>query len=224
MTTMSWVAPVSDRAARAHAQKNCLSIILAVASLVTPELSAENRERMGRLRAAALRIADLLNDDLDETANDAVADEIDVERLFSAVCGSLRDRADAAHVALVVKCQGGCVRGVERDLHEALFNLIANALEATPPGRAVFVDADAAADGGHSWTIHDSGAGMKQEVVDQIGMPHRKVRPGGSGLGVALASAVVHKLGGTLEYDSDVGRGTTVAIRLPREARIEVSR
>jgi two-component system phosphate regulon sensor histidine kinase PhoR len=224
MTTMSWVAPVSDRAARAHAQKNCLSIILAVASLVAPELSESDRERMARLRAAANRIADLLNEDLDETANDATTGEVDVERLFSVVCGSLRDRADAAHVALVVKCHGGHVRGVERELHEALFNLIANALEATPPGRAVFVDADLTPDGGHLWTIHDSGPGMKREVFDHIGTPHRKVRPGGSGLGVALASAVVAKLGGTLEYDTAPGRGTTVAIRLPREARVELPR
>lgn len=220
MTTMSWAVPVSDRAARAHAQKNCLSIILAVAALVAPELSEVNRERMERLRAAAHRIADLLNDDLDETANDATMDEVDVERLFSVVCGSLRDRADAAHVALVVKCQGGHVHGVELELHEALFNLIANALEATPAGRAVFVDADTTNDGGQRWTIHDSGRGMNREVVDQIGIPHRKFRPGGSGLGVALATAVVNKLGGTLEYDSGLGRGTTVTISLPNDSGV----
>ena len=224
MSTMSWVEPVSDRAARAHAQKNCLSIILAVAALVTPELGGANRERMDRLRAAAHRIADLISDDLDETANDVSSGEVDVESLFSVVCGSLRDRADAAHVALVVKCHGGHVRGAEQELREVIFNLIANALEATPAGRAVFVDADATPDGGQLWTIHDSGPGMDREVVDQIGIPHRKVRPGGSGLGVALARAVVDKLGGKLEYESAVGRGTTVAIRLPRDPRVELAR
>jgi signal transduction histidine kinase len=224
MTTKSWVAPVSDRAARAHAQKNCLSIILAVASLVEPELSDVNRERMARLRAAALRIAELLTDDLDETVRAAATADIDVERLFSDVCGALRDRADAAHVTLVVRSHGGCVQGVELELHEALFNLIAKALEATPPGQAVVVDAEATEDGGQLWTIHDSGAGMVQEVVEHIGVPHRKVRPGGSGLGVALASAVVNNLGGKLEYDSGLGRGTTVTIRLPHDPREQLTR
>jgi signal transduction histidine kinase len=217
MTTKTSVAPVSERAARAHAQKNCLSIILAVASLVAPELTGPSRERLERLRAAALRIATLLRDDLDETANDAATDVVEVESLFSVVCGALRDRADAAHVALVVKCHGGRVHGVELELREVLFNLIANALEATPPGRAVFVDADLTPDGGHHWTIQDSGKGMKTEEIEQIGVPHRSFRPGGSGLGVALAQSTVAKLGGTLRYESGLGHGTTVIIDIPRD-------
>jgi len=198
MTTTTWVAPVSDRAARAHAQKNCLSIILAVAALIGPELTSPNRERLGRLRTAALRIAELLDNDLDldESANDATTDVVEVERLFSVVCGALRDRADAAHVALVVKCHGGQVRGLELELREVLFNLIANALETTPPGRAVFVDADVTPEGGHHWTIQESGEG--------------------TGLGVAHARATVTKLGGTVRYDSALGRGSTVTITIPR--------
>jgi signal transduction histidine kinase len=219
MTTMMLVPPVSDRAARAHAQKNALSIILAVASLVAPELSEPGRERLERLRAAAKRIAELLNDDLDETVSGEAMDEVDVQNLFAVVCGALRDRADAAHVALVVDCHGGHLRGYEPELREALFNIIANALEATPPGRAVYVDADVTPEGGHLWTIHDSGKGMRREVIDQLGIPHRTTRPGGSGLGVALARAVVTKLGGTLRFHSGRGRGTTATIWLPRDGK-----
>ena len=89
--------PVSESAARAHEQKNCLSIILAVASLVTPELSDGTRERMERLRAAAHRIRDLLNADLDESGEGGR--DIEVRRLFDAVCEGLRDRAEAAACA-----------------------------------------------------------------------------------------------------------------------------
>ena len=145
-------------------------------------------------------------------------DEVDVARLFAAVCGALRDRADEAKVTLVVDCRGGRLRAIEDDLREVLFNLIANALEATPAGRAVHVDAGATPDGGQRWAIHDAGAGMNREVIDQLGVPHRTSRPGGSGLGVAVAKEVVSKLGGTLRFDSSPGRGTTATIWLPYEA------
>lgn len=215
MITSVDVAHISDSAARAHEQKNCLSIILAVASLVTPELSDGGRERMERLRAAAHRIRDLLDPDLAETSLDERIGEVDVQRLFDGVCERLRDRAAAAQVALVVDCSGGHVRAVGAELREALFNLIANALEATPAGKAVFIHTDTTPEGDQLWSIHDAGAGMPPDVLDRIGVPHRTFRPDGSGLGVALAKAIIRRHGGSLRFDSVCGRGTTVSIFLP---------
>jgi signal transduction histidine kinase len=191
-----------------------LSIILAVASLVTPELSDGSRERMERLRAAAHRIRDLLNADLDESGDGSR--DIEVQTLFEAVCENLRDRVEAANVELVLDCGGGFIRASEGELREALFNLISNAVEATPPRRSVLIHTEMTADGELVWSIHDSGAGIRREVLDQVGVPHRSFRRGGSGLGVALARAIVHRHGGSLRFDSARGRGTTVTIHLPR--------
>lgn len=207
---------VPASAARAHEQKNCLSIILAVASLVTPELSKEGRERMERLRAAANRMRELLNADLAQSADVA---EVDVEALFSAVCESLRDRAEAAKVPLVVKCEGGTVRAAEADLKEALFNLVSNAIDATPAQRSVFIQTAISATGDHEWRIHDSGVGMHSEMLRQVGIPRRSFREGGSGFGVALARAIIERHGGSLRFDSVCGKGTTVSISLPRDQR-----
>jgi signal transduction histidine kinase len=206
---------VSESAAGAHEQKNCLSIILAVASLVTPELSHAGRERMERLRAAAYRIRDLLDADLDESG-DGISD-IDVHALMLTVCESLRDRAEAAKVDLILECGRGCLRGSWGELREALFNLVSNALEATPPHRSVHINTEITSEGDQIWRIHDSGVGMHREVLEQIGVPHRTFRRGGSGLGVALARAIVNRHGGSLHFDSARGRGTTVTIVLPQD-------
>ncbi len=221
-TTGTTAVPVSDRAARAHAQKNCLSIILAVASLVAPELSGASRQRLERLRAAAMRLTELLNDDLAEEEHTTSVDDIDVAQLFAAVCGALRDRADEVNVRLVVDCRGGRLRGVNEDLREVLFNLIANALEATPAGRTVHVRTCSTPDGGQRWTIHDAGEGMKREMIDQLGVPHRTSRPGGSGLGVAVAKEVVSRLGGSLRFESSE-HGTIATILLPPSSGAQLS-
>jgi signal transduction histidine kinase len=205
---------LSDRAERAHAQKNCLSVVLAVAWLIGPELSRVGRQRLDRLRSAAYRMRDLLDEDLGETAK-AVAVEIDVECFWGHVCEMLRDRAEAAKVTLVVRCRGGRMQGIEKDLREAVFNLAANALEATPPGGAVRVETSVTNDGDQLWTIRDAGEGIDEEVLRQVGVPHRSFRPGGSGLGVAIAHKIVSKLGGSLQFESARGNGTTVTIRLP---------
>jgi signal transduction histidine kinase len=172
---------------------------------------------MERLRAAAHRIRDLLNADLDESG-DGTSD-VDVQRLFDAVCESLRDRAEAANVALVVDCEGGSLRASEAELREALFNLISNAVDATPAHRAVFIHTEITATGDQEWRIRDSGVGMGREILDQLGVPHRSFRRGGSGLGVALARAIVHRHGGTVRFESTRGHGTTVTICLPQAPR-----
>lgn len=215
MITTVDAAGISDSAARAHEQKNCLSIILAVASLVAPELSSGNRARMDRLRAAAYRIRDLIDPELAGHGIDPVVDDVDVHALFDSVCERLRDRAEAAQVRLLVDCTGGHLRAIEGELREALFNLIANAVEATPAGKAVVIHTDTTPEGDQLWSIHDAGVGMPPEVLAQIGVPRRSFRPGGSGLGVALANAVVLRHGGSLRFDSVHGRGTTVTIFLP---------
>jgi signal transduction histidine kinase len=214
-------SPVSANAARAHEQKNCLSIILAVASLVTPELSPQGRERMQRLRAAAHRMRDLLNADLDESG-DGTGD-VEIEHLFETVCESLRDQAEAADVRLIVDCGGGVLRASESELREALFNLVSNAVAAAPPKSSVLVETEITDAGEHRWYIQDRGVGMCPEVLDQIGVPHRSFRQGGSGLGVAIARAIIERHGGTLRFESVSGRGTTVTICLPREQRQPMS-
>lgn len=105
-----------------------------------------------------------------------------------------------------------------RRLKEALFNLVANALEATPRGGSVQIRIDER-EGAISLSVTDSGRGMPKEVLERLGTPFFTTREQGTGLGVALARSVFVQHGGTLEYASVEGRGTTALARLPARAR-----
>jgi signal transduction histidine kinase len=115
----------------------------------------------------------------------------------------------------VANAESSTLRGDRADLKEALFNLTANAIEATPPGGAVFIDAGLTAQGQHVISVQDTGSGMETEILRQLGAPRRTFRANGSGFGVAVAVEAVHAHGGLVRFDSTPGRGTRVTMWLP---------
>jgi signal transduction histidine kinase len=206
-------------AARTHAQKNCLAVVLAIAQIVAPEVPPPLRERLKRLHDAARRALDLFNDDLQEVrirSHRGAPASIDVEGLMKAVCADLRDLAEARNVALVMNCGGGALDGDGPSLREALFNLVSNAVEATPAGHPVYVDTAVGSDEDQLWVVTDVAGGMPAQLLERTGDLVPSTRVGGSGFGIALAKRVINDHGGTISFDSRAGEGTTVSIHLPR--------
>lgn len=220
-----------SRAALAHAQKNDLSIISAVAELVETELSQPAQQRFARLKAAIARIAALIDQDLRQELKGHAARSqpalVPVDDLVDRVHDRLRDRAEAACVTLIVDPGGGTVLGDASALVEMLFNLVANAIEATPPGGTVFVTTLVDERGDQIWTIRDRGSGMRPEILRQLGTLGRTSRRGGSGFGVGLAAAIAYDHGGELVFDSVPGAGTLVQVTLhgaSHDARADLPR
>jgi len=121
----------------------------------------------------------------------------------------------AVHAGVTLRREGDAeVEGDARRLREALFNLVANALEATPRGGDVQVQIGER-HGVVLVAVRDSGRGMPKEVLARVGTPFFTTREQGTGLGVALARAAFVQHGGTLEYASAEGQGTTAMGTLP---------
>jgi signal transduction histidine kinase len=113
------------------------------------------------------------------------------------------------------------VMGNETRLAHVFFNLLANAVQATPPGDAfhheIHVSAGSDAHGNALVQIRDTGAGINEEHLSRIFEPFFTTRPvgAGSGLGLAICHGIVTAMGGRITVESVVGRGTTVRITLP---------
>jgi signal transduction histidine kinase/ABC-type phosphate/phosphonate transport system substrate-binding protein len=65
--------------------------------------------------------------------------------------------------------------------------------------------------------IHDTGEGMKPEVMARIFEPFFSTRPGSTGMGLSVCHAIVTSLGGVLRVESEPGVGTRVTVTLPLE-------
>jgi len=127
---------------------------------------------------------------------------------------SLMD-ARAATAGVVLRRRGDAlIEADPRRLKDALFNLVGNAVEATPEGGNVEVVIDRM-DSAARIAVRDSGRGMPPEVLDRLGTPFFTTREEGTGLGVVVARATFAQHGGSLVYSSEPGRGTTAVGTLP---------
>jgi signal transduction histidine kinase len=109
------------------------------------------------------------------------------------------------------------ILGDDRLLQRALRNLLLNAAQAssTAPG-APTVDVKLAAEANRArLTIRDRGPGLPPEIADRLFEPVASGRPGGAGLGLALARRIVLLHGGRLSLANDPGGGAVAEVDLP---------
>ncbi len=204
----------------AHELKNPLTAVKAFAQLgLRNPAEAASHERLGVIEREVTRMQEILRTCLSSTRR------IDLVRRTRVALGPLVSEtllvlsawANGAGVQLLSRGDATVDADPSR-LKEALLNLVANAIEATPPGGEVVVQVQARG-GAAEIVIRDTGRGMPAEILQRMGTPFFTTREEGSGLGVALAHAVIASHGGALRYESEPGMGTTVRATLPGGAR-----
>ncbi len=106
-------------------------------------------------------------------------------------------------------------------LMQVVSNLLSNACKYSSPGSAVKI---ALSDAGIDWRISvtDTGPGISEDQRDQVFEKFSQVRPTdgkprvGTGLGLSIVKAIVERHDGRIDFESDVGCGTTFFVDLPK--------
>ncbi|PYS85100.1 MAG: hypothetical protein DMF67_02265 [Acidobacteria bacterium] len=108
------------------------------------------------------------------------------------------------------------IMGDGSELREVLVNMIFNAVDAMQEGGLITLAAEEA---GSSVTISisDTGCGMSEEVRSRVFDPFFTTKgKAGLGLGLAVSYGIISRHEGTIDVESEVGRGTTFRITLPK--------
>jgi PAS domain S-box-containing protein len=119
------------------------------------------------------------------------------------------------------------------EFETALVNLVINARDAMPQGgnvtvqaRNVFVDDGATKGDFVAIKVSDTGTGIPDDVLAKIFDPFFTTKPigKGTGLGLSQVHGFVHQAGGTIAVDSELGKGTSFTVCLPRSTAALTSR
>ena len=117
------------------------------------------------------------------------------------------------------------IRTDASELETALLNLVINARDAMPDGGTVTISARNVVPDDTLLTgefvaidVADTGLGIPSDVVDRIFEPFFTTKPigKGTGLGLSQVHGFAHQAGGTVKVASELGKGTTFTILLPR--------
>jgi two-component system, OmpR family, phosphate regulon sensor histidine kinase PhoR len=155
------------------------------------------------------------------------AHELNAAELVRDVWSGFNERAAARRVAFVPPAAAVDVLADPGGLRQVLSNLLDNALRYSRDGgriEVVIAPPQASVRGTHPLVtieVRDDGAGIPTDALPRIFERFYRVDPsrsradGGTGLGLAIVKHLVERMGGDVAAGSELGKGTTIRIRLP---------
>jgi signal transduction histidine kinase/ActR/RegA family two-component response regulator len=148
---------------------------------------------------------------------------VSVAELLKDACEMTRPRWESRsefspiRFALHADCKA-FVKGDPVELREVLVNMIYNAVDAMPSGGEVRVSSQENRDR-VVVSISDTGTGMGPEVKQRLFDPFFTTKgKAGTGMGLAVSFGIIRRHEGTIDVESEPGRGTTFKISLPKVA------
>ena len=206
------------------------------------EMMVDNAPRFGtekvldplrRVLRAGRHLLALINDILDLSKIEAgkmdfQMEDVPIEPLIDDVVGTVMPMAQQNGNRLIVSRRPDCptVYADAMRLRQSLLNLLSNACKFTKDGEITLAVSRIDVGGGH-WielAVRDTGIGMSEEQVANLFEEFTQAdasttrRFGGTGLGLAISRRLCRMMGGDIGVTSDVGKGSTLAIRLPYRA------
>ncbi len=218
------LATAGDLAARvAHEINNPLAGIhnafLAVKDAVPVDHPAQ--QFVGPIEREISRIAGIVRRMLELNRSEREAAVlVDVAVLLDDVFTIVAGIAENREVTLKKRILGDPAQPMlpEGMIRQILYNLIVNAIEASPPGESVWVDV-VRADDQLELVVTDRGTGISQEIETRLFEPFcttkKRKATGGLGLGLAITRGIVASLQGTIRFESASCGGTAFVVNLP---------
>jgi len=227
-----------------HEIRTPMTAILGYTDVLAEEglAEAERREALETLRRNGHHLLALINDMLDLSKIEAGGLEVRLSEtspisVAQHVAALLRERARAKGLSLELELAPDLPAAITTDplrLQQILLNLVGNAIKFTEQGGVRIAVARHPTPGGTTgelaFEVIDTGIGIAPADRERVFAPFSQADPtesrryGGTGLGLAISRGLAEQLGGTLELDSELGRGTTFRLRLPFATHTGVER
>ena len=228
-----------------HDIRTPMNAIIGFTTLAVSNIDDKKRVRdyLGKILSSSNHLLSLINDILDMSRIES--GKIHLEETEVSLSDVLHDlktiisgQIHAKQLELYMDAMDVTNEDVYCDktrLNQVLLNLLSNAVKFTPAGGTVSVrirQCPGTKKGSELYEIRvkDNGIGMSQEFVQKIFSPFERERTStvsrtqGTGLGMAITKNIVDMMGGTIEVQTEQGKGTEFIVRLPFRIQSEHQR
>lgn len=190
------------------------------------ELNERQREYASGILEASEQFLSMINDMLDLASIQAghmqvSREKVDVASLLDEALDQYRERSARRQISLEsqIAPQLPDLFGDQKRISQIVGNLLSNAVKFTPPGGTIAVGAGPGDEGVDIW-VRDTSIGIAEEEQDRVFESFRtseRHTRRGTGLGLALVRNLMELHGGTVELQSEIGRGTQVTCHFPTQ-------
>nr|WP_298683211.1 PAS domain-containing sensor histidine kinase [uncultured Dongia sp.] len=149
-------------------------------------------------------------------------ESVDLGEIAAETCAMLEQQAQSKGIKLSnIRRPLPRVMADRRAISQILVNLVANGLKFTPSDGSVDIIIDRGVDGSPQLVVRDTGMGIPQHEIDAVrqafvqGSGATRSAEAGTGLGLTIVCSMAELHGGAVTIDSEIGKGTTVTVRLP---------
>jgi two-component system sensor histidine kinase PilS (NtrC family) len=146
--------------------------------------------------------------------------QLDLGEMVAEIVKVFEQERRSSEVHVHLQCTPGVsIDGASGQLRQLVWNLLRNAVDAMPEGGTIRIQVGRVELTGGIWeavlAVADTGVGIAKEDLDHIFEPFFSRKAGGTGLGLAITARIVEDHKGTIEVNSEPGKGATFTLRFP---------
>jgi len=219
-----------------HELRTPLNAIIGYSEMLQDEMTDEALDRVelagdvDKIRSAGKHLLSLINDILDLSKIEAGKMDLSIEpfnadELIQDVIGTITPLAESRGNQLRINVEGeiGIIYSDVTKIRQILFNLLSNAAKFTHQGHVELTCAREHGESGEqvAFSVRDSGIGISQDNLEVLFKPFSQAdasttrKYGGTGLGLAISRSYAKMLGGDIQVESALGKGSNFTVRLP---------
>ncbi|HEY9811666.1 MAG TPA: urea ABC transporter substrate-binding protein [Halomicronema sp.] len=224
-----------------HELRTPLNAIIGYSEMLEEEVVELGEEALIRdlqnINSAGRHLLELIGDILDISKIEAgrmiiCLEKFDVVSLIDEIVVTVQPLVDKRGNSLLVFCENnmGEMEGDFAKIRQCLLNLLSNAAKFTEQGKITLKVGLLEEEKAIYFRVSDTGIGMPSAQIDKLFEPFTQVddsfsrKYGGTGLGLAITHKFCRMMGGKIEVESELGKGSTFTIILPISVKVGESK